>query len=564
MAAPEDFGPVTAKQRATMPLLMGRNQGWKQVKRFFESLTLLQLILLGFAAVILPLAMAIWIAIVRSEEFAVTSRDALVSVQANTDASRLLASRVNGVERSARQFFALRDLQIQAIYEGHRSELMQLLDSMDAMASVEEATSALAELRDADDRLHQQITRVSSVIAQEPAASGIKETGKPVKDSAMPPEQLVNPTMNPVSAAPRPDDVEALFDTLRGKSAELIALHSQQGRELSTLLTGQVARLRNSLVLLAALVIPLSLILAAVFLVLIRRPLRELDSSIRTLGDGALTQPVLIGGARDLTELGQRLDWLRERLAVLENQKTRFLRDVSHELKTPLTNIREASELLLHEFNESNESEAATITRILHDNGLRLQSLIEELLRFGAADRSSEHQPLALATLVKTVAKRQAIAVQSRALDLRLELNSASIDANTRQMEIVVDNLLSNAVKFARHGGCVNVTLKHTGGEVILDVRDDGPGVPKEHHQRIFEWFFRGNEETQALVGGSGMGLAIADEYVRLHGGTLTLPPCNSGTVFRLTLPALDGPQRLPLERDDSDVEVLQSMTDAA
>lgn len=526
------------------------------MKRFFESLTLLQLTLLGFAAVILPLAMAIWIAIVRSEEFAISSRDALVSVQSSTDASRLLASRINRVERSARQFFALEDLQIHSIYEGHRSDLLQLLNSMSNMPVVSEATSALAELRDADARLHRHITLVSSAMTHEPRAQ--------TRELLTPTEQLAKPTESAETTPLSAEDVEALFDTLRSKSAELIALHSQRGRELSTVLTGQVSRLRNSLALLAALVIPLSLMLAAVFLVLIRRPLRELDSSIRTLGDGALAKPVRIGGARDLAELGQRIDWLRERLGALESQKTRFLRDVSHELKTPLTNIREASELLLYESNELNESEVETITRILHDNGLRLQSLIEELLRFGAADRTSKHQLLALDSLITTIAKRQAIAVQRRRLDLRLELDAVSINANSRQIEIVVDNLLSNAIKFARQGGCVHVVLTRTQREVTLDVKDDGPGIPTEHHQRIFEWFFRGSEDTHALVGGSGMGLAIADEYVRLHGGTLSLPACDTGTVFRLTLPAIEIPQGQPRDKAGPVAEVPATVVGAA
>ncbi|MFK8043088.1 sensor histidine kinase [Congregibacter sp.] len=532
------------------------------MKRFFESLTLLQLILLGFAAVILPLAIAIWIAIVRSEEFAITSRNAIVSVQSSTDASRQLASRINSVERSARQFFALEDLQIHAIYEGHRGDLLQLLNSMRDMPNVEGAKSVLADLRDADARLYRHISVVSSSMTEESVDPRVSQAQAQILPTPF--KRLTGPSPSIDSKLLNPRDVEVLFDTLRSKSAELIALHSQRGRELSTVLTGQVSQLRNSLVLLAALVIPLSLILAAVFLVLIRRPLRELDSSIRTLGDGALAKPVRIGGARDLTELGQRLDWLRERLVTLESQKTRFLRDVSHELKTPLTNIREASELLLYESSESSETEVATITRILHDNGLRLQSLIEELLRFGAADRDSEHQPLALDTLIEAIVKRQAIAVQSRRLKLRLDLESVYIHANSRQIEIVVDNLLSNAIKFAQPGGSVNMMLKRTQSDVILDVKDDGPGVPKEHRQRIFEWFFRGSEDTQALVSGSGMGLAIADEYVRLHRGTLTLPACSTGTVFRLTLPALDVPQSPPDEQGEPTSNAPCAETDAA
>lgn len=509
------------------------------MKRFFESLTLLQLILLGFAAVILPLALAISIAIARSEEFAANSRDALVSVQTSTDTSRLLAGRIRDLERSARQFLALEDAQIFTLYQGHRSEVQKLLAVLRAMPEGEANLSALNKIRRAEEKLHAHIVAFA---AHRVAADDREET------TSSSPEQ----TRNDASRLPLPDpvplastdefpaiptqDLESVFEDLRDHSTALISRYSQRGRELSNELPLQISKLRNSLVLLAVMVIPLSVLLAGVFLVLARRPLRQLDSSIRTLGDGMLTEPIKIGGARDLVELGQRLDWLRTRLSALEGQKMRFLRDVSHELKTPLTNILEASALLLDESSRLGAEDTATITRILHENGLRLQSLIEELLRFGAADGGVDFQPLAMDELVTETVGRQAIAARARGIDLHTKLNPVRVHGNPRQIDIVVDNLLSNAIKFAPHGGRVDVRLARCGAVAQLDVVDDGPGVPDEDRDSIFAWFFRGDGDGHAIVTGSGMGLAIASEYARLHAGSLRLMPSERGAFFRFSL----------------------------
>ncbi len=511
------------------------------MKRFFESLTLLQLILLGFAAVILPLALAISIAIVQSEEFAANSREALASVQTSTDTSRLLASRIRDLERSARQYIALEDEQILSLYRGHRSEVLDLLEALRAIPADSDSAAILGKISGSEEDLRRHIEAISAAMATpEDSGESVAPEAGPALEAETAEDEPGPDSRGEVAPATAPD-LETVLEQLRSNSIALISHYSRRGRELGNQLPRQVTRLRNSLVLLAVMVIPLSLLLAAVFLVLARRPLRQLDGSIRTLGDGVLTEPIQISGARDLVELGQRLDWLRTRLSALEGQKMRFLREMSHELKTPLTNIREASALLLDESSKLEEREASTIIRILHENGLRLQTLIEELLRFGAADSGgAEHQPLALHKLVSETVRRQAIAAQARSLDLHTELSPVCVRGNPRQIDIVVDNLLSNAIKFAPERGQVDVRLKRCGTEALLDVIDDGPGVPEEHRDNVFEWFFRGGEDDHAVVAGSGMGLAIASEYARLHAGTLQLLPSERGAFFRLRLSAVE------------------------
>jgi two-component system sensor histidine kinase GlrK len=110
------------------------------------------------------------------------------------------------------------------------------------------------------------------------------------------------------------------------------------------------------------------------------------------------------------------------------------------------------------------------------------------------------------------------------------------LPGNRKRLEVIVDNLLSNAVKYTPAGGRVDVTLDSRDGRAVLDVRDSGPGVPHEDRDRIFEWFYTGARPPGAVVAGSGMGLAIAQEYAAQHGGKIELLPSDSGALFRLTL----------------------------
>jgi two-component system sensor histidine kinase GlrK len=473
------------------------------VKRYLESFTLLQLFLLGFCAAILPLALAIAVAVMQSEAFAAHSREALVSVQASIDTSRQLAGRVRELERSARQYLALHDEEILDVYRRHSAELRLLLDTLRGIPMSADASRLL-----------------DAIVTAEAGLS--LRAGGPGDAAALP---------------LTPDELEAGVGRLREASADLVAHYAERGRELGNALPELASRQQRSLMLLAAMVIPLSLLIAGIFVALARRPLRQLDGSIRALGDGSLDEAITISGARDLVELGQRLDWLRTRLIALEGQKMRFLRDVSHELKTPLTNIREASALLLEDAGRSAPGETATVVRILHENSLRLQSLIEELLRFGAADGNAvEHALLALDELVSETVERQAFAAKARGLRLATDLGAVCVRGNARQIDIVVDNLLSNAIKYSPEGGRVEVRLSRYGSQAQLDVIDDGPGVDAGHREAIFDWFFRGAGHAQALVEGSGMGLAIASEYARLHAGSLQVMPSSRGAHFRLRL----------------------------
>ena len=140
----------------------------------------------------------------------------------------------------------------------------------------------------------------------------------------------------------------------------------------------------------------------------IARPIAEIDGAIRQLGGADFSQPISVRGPEDLRYLGRRLDWLRRRLEEFETQKNRFLRHVSHELKTPLTALREGAELLNDQVAGPLAPPQRQVVGIMRDNSVKLQRLIEELLDYQRAlhaAASLEVKSIPLESLVEEAVK---------------------------------------------------------------------------------------------------------------------------------------------------------------
>src|SRR5712691_6319922 len=149
--------------------------------------------------------------------------------------------------------------------------------------------------------------------------------------------------------------------------------------------------------------IPLGVLLAVGVTLLISRPILQLDQAIRRLGAGEFDSDIRVGGPADLKYLGGRLEWLRERLIELEQQKRLFLRHVSHELKTPLTALREGSELLAEGTAGPLAAGQREIVGILQQKSVQLQRMIEDLLNYQRAQESVGRLELAAVRLDRVV-----------------------------------------------------------------------------------------------------------------------------------------------------------------
>ena len=199
---------------------------------------------------------------------------------------------------------------------------------------------------------------------------------------------------------------------------------------------------------------------------------------------------------------------------------------MSHELKTPLANIREGTDLLLDGTVGELDKPQREVTDILRMNGLKLQQLIENLLSFSAWQTKNEILTLSdfpLRALVISVAKTQRLVLKSAQIQLRLEIEDIIVTADRDKLRTVIDNLLSNAVKFTPEGGIITIRAHGADDRFVLEFADTGPGIPEDEQPRIFEAFFQGQTEQGGPVDGTGIGLSVVLECVQAHDGSVEL-----------------------------------------
>jgi two-component system sensor histidine kinase GlrK len=289
------------------------------------------------------------------------------------------------------------------------------------------------------------------------------------------------------------------------------------------------------------LLIPLTLAVVGVFTYVFGRPIRAIDRAISELGRGTFSRPIAIRGPADLERLAAQLEWLRGRLLDLAQEKNRFLRHMSHELKTPLANIREGTELLMDGAVGELQSGQREVTAILRENGMKLQRLIENLLSFSAWQAKSvglEISEFKLRPLIKSVLENQQLTLVAQRVRLDVHVEDLTAVADRGKIRLILDNLLSNAIKFTPRGGTISIHARAEREQLVLDVMDSGPGIPAEERNRIFEAFYQGKTPQGGHVKGTGIGLSVVTEFVNAHGGSIEILEAKvGGAHFRVRLP---------------------------
>ncbi len=285
------------------------------------------------------------------------------------------------------------------------------------------------------------------------------------------------------------------------------------------------------------------------FAVLISWPIRQLNKSVERLGAGDFTTPVFVVGPKDIELVGKKLEWLRNRLAYLEQEKTKFLAHVSHELKTPLASIREGASLLSEEVVGNLDENQRQVAAILVNNSIKLQQLIDNILKINMAKvgrKEVQQEMVPLHQVIEMVAEEQTNKVLSKKLKLKLELTDVLISGNKKELEDLFENLFSNAVKFSPVSGIISCAMKLSDKQIHILISDQGPGIPESEQQKIFSAYHRIEDEAHGHEDGSGLGLAIVKEYVKNHGGSVEVVQNNTaGTSFLVIL---------PLDREEAEV----------
>lgn len=463
------------------------------------------LILVGFGLVALPLLLAIFWALFNLDRLAEQSEKLVVTGVTAAENNRQLAQQVASLERVARQYLVLRNEDSLALLRQDFRSLEITLDRIWPLAEQANATAFARAIRVASRRVVNTLTQ---------------------------------PDLEPAAA----EAAVAEFPVLRQRVTRLtLTLNNHIELELDRL-QDSTRRAQQVSAWQTAALVPGTMIMVLFFTLLVARPIRQIDKAINQLGRSGFSRPIEVKGPSDLERLGRQLEWLRLRLLELAQEKNRFLRHMSHELKTPLANIREGTELLLDGTVGELEMPQREVTDILRLNGLKLQQLIENLLSFSAWQSKNEILTLTdfpLRALVISVAKAQRLALKAAQIQLKLDVEDILVNADRDKLRTVLDNLLSNALKFTPKGGVVMIRAKSTPASFVLEFADTGPGIPEDEAPRIFEAFFQGNQKQGGHIAGTGIGLSVVLECIQAHDGSVELVHSDEfpGAHFRIHLP---------------------------
>ncbi len=463
-----------------------------------------RVILYGFALVALPLIGALIYAAIQVDRLAQQSQSAVHQAAQAIHNSQLLGEQIKAMERAARQYVVLKDENLLRAYHQSHAEFGITARNLAMMSLGGVYQQRIKDLVEAEEELFRQL-------------------GNKGYDSS---------------------------EALAAKFRELANMVAGIQADSNGLIEQEVALMRRTataaqqvLFWVTVALVPLTLLTAGLYTLFISRSIHQIERAIENLGGSRLKQSVEVSGPRDLQHVGDRLEWLRQRLMEVDQEKTRFLRHVSHELKTPLTAMRESAELLRDGVVGPLNDEQMEIVDILRSNTFKLQKLIENLLNFSTTTQARSPRltvrEVDMQHLIEEVIRDHRPTIKAKAVRLVTQLEPLKTRVDENKIRTVMDNLLSNAVKFTPIGGCIWVRMRQEKDKLVVDVRDNGPGIDPRDRKKIFEAFYQGRRQTDSHIKGSGLGLSIAREYVSAHHGSIEVVDTGrgGGAHLRVVLP---------------------------
>jgi two-component system sensor histidine kinase GlrK len=479
--------------------------------RIYRPHSFFALLLIAFIVVCMPLLAALYSSILVLDDLGQQSVSTVYSSVERVDRSRKIVELFQDQERMARLFTVLGEpAELEEVNRIHRdieNELEYFLPS----DSNEQLAQLIADLT----------SRENSIITVLNRFSGDPEELKAEKQKIL-----------------------SLYQDIGRLGTTLVTLNNQlmydEVQKIKVKTDGEKEKLvwrTSGLIAFAALV-------SGVFISIIFRPIRQIDKSIKSLGEGDFQTPVLVSGPKDLESMGMKLDWLRKRLAKLDKEKVKLIAHISHDLKTPLASIAEGAGLLRDELVGPLNDQQKEVVSILDKSCSRLQVLIENILNFNMAQ--AREVPILksivqLDNLIDEIVADHRNSTLARNIKLEVHHVSVAIYGDQKQLKTVFDNLVSNAVKFTPDQGRVRILLKNDGKNAACLVEDSGGGIDEQERGDIFSPFFQGRRAEKSVLKGSGMGLAISREYIQNHGGTIRLLQSRKGARFAVTLPLAEG-----------------------
>jgi signal transduction histidine kinase len=343
---------------------------------------------------------------------------------------------------------------------------------------------------------------------------------------------------NQLARGQQPAGARATITAQQGNRASLRDDIEGETRDTAVLVgVGLIAGLTGAILLFSGLIASM------------RRPLEELVDASGRLAAGDLDARVKVGGLSETAALGAAFNEMADDLQRqagerdhLDRMKDEFVLTASHELRSPLTSVQGFAELLMLERDRLTPKQADTV-EIIIDNTRHLVRLLNDLLDLARSDagrltiKPTPTRPGELvADSVRTMRGQTEAAQQKIEEDLEEDLPPVLVDPDRIRQVLV--NLITNAHEYCPERASIRVSAARAGADVEIAVKDDGPGIPPEQLEHIFERFTRGDAGLTQRVGGTGLGLAICKSLVELHGGEIDVESeTGVGSDFRIRLP---------------------------
>lgn len=469
----------------------------------FQAPTILALVLFSFLVVVLPILAGLVRSFETLETMSLNHQTALANVVSYTEASEATNSSLSALERAARQYQVLKENSFLEVFN-------------DRYVALREALLTLSS--SSDKTLQSTAEKMITEIDEMHPSFNVKES----KDNDRLEQELLR--------------FERLFFMAKKLGEQVSSFSKKQVAGAKQ----QVNRVSRELVLYVVTLIPLTAVLILIFTVLILKPLRQIDRAIKRLGQGDFSSDFKIKGPRDLKKVALRLTWLGRRLKAAEEEKMKFLRHISHELKTPLSTIKEGTELLEDEIPGPLNDSQKQVLKISSKAVDSFQSLINNLLDFNLMTREATLQKKTFSVkeiVLDTVSPYQ-LTAERKQLKVKMQGPDLSIRVDRSVFKAALDNLISNAIHYTPANGQVEIGWSMNSEGFRIAVKDSGPGIPESEHEQVFLPFFQGEAKKEGPLKGTGLGLSVAKECVESHQGTLQILKEKVGAHLEIRLPA--------------------------
>ena len=302
-------------------------------------------------------------------------------------------------------------------------------------------------------------------------------------------------------------------------------------------------RIETFLMFLGLLILPLCLVIAWLAASSVSKPLTTISHEIRRIGQGDWHTSIDMSGPEDFVELGKRLEWLRHQLLEIEQYKQSLLRNITHELKTPLASVKEAASLLQDEIPGPTNEQQQQVLHLLLKNVDALHAMINELLVYNAVslDKAVHHEPVVALDLLNSIKDQFHLLLTQKHIHLKLECGNFEFHGDKARISLIINNLLSNAIKHSNEHSDITISLSKSSSQLILAIEDNGIGIAECEHDDIFKPLYKSKNNVGQSNPGSGVGLAIVKECVNtLHGSVTVQSTEGEGSCFTVNLPLME------------------------